>query len=64
MFTIHYQSITYKQACTKPVCIAIQMDTAGGVDWQAKRLEGKDFTVWTGALFLFGQLAYICIDKS
>ena len=23
----------------------VQMDTAGGMDWQAKRLEGKVFTV-------------------
>ena len=24
----------------------VKMDTAGGMDWQAKRLEGKIFTVW------------------
>ena len=23
----------------------VKMDTAGGMDWQAKRLEGKVFTV-------------------
>ena len=23
----------------------VKMDTAGGIDWQAKRLEGKVFTV-------------------
>ena len=23
----------------------VKMDTAGGMDWQAKRLEGKIFTV-------------------
>ena len=24
----------------------VKMDTAGGMDWQAMRLEGKIFTVW------------------
>ena len=24
---------------------AVKMDTAGGMDWQAKRLEGRVFTV-------------------
>ena len=27
------------------MCITIKMDTAGRMDWQAKRLEGKVFTV-------------------
>ena len=27
------------------MCIAIKMDTAGRMNWQAKRLEGKVFTV-------------------
>ena len=26
-------------------CIVLKIDPAGGMDWQAKRLEGKVFTV-------------------
>ena len=31
----------------------VKMDTAGGMDWQAKRLEGKIFTVWEKGLVPF-----------
>jgi hypothetical protein len=40
------------------------MAPAGGMDWQAKRLEGKIFAVRTGTLYLFCQLTYIYIYKS
>ncbi len=34
-----------KTIACQTCCVVLKKDTAGGMDWQAKRLEGKVFTV-------------------